>query len=65
MSAQIAERSLLFARSVPGGKVREELVDLSEAGVAVKGVDVIGREGDGSGIGSWKRHIDEIGRAHV
>ena len=38
------------------GKVREELVDLSEAGAAIKGMDVIGGEGDGSGIGHWERH---------
>ena len=40
------------------GKVREELVDLGEAGAAVKGVDIVGREGDGSRIGSWERHLD-------
>ena len=39
------------------GKVHEELVDLGEAGVAIKGVDIVGGEGDGSGIGSWERHV--------
>ena len=42
------------------GKVREELVDLSDAGAAVKGVDVVSGEGDGSGIGSWERHVDML-----
>ena len=37
-------------------KVSAELVDLGEAGAAVKGVDVVGGEGDGSGIGRWERH---------
>ena len=40
------------------GEVREELVDLGEVGAAVKGVDVIGGEGDGSGIGHRERHVD-------
>ena len=40
------------------GKVHEELVNLGEVGVAVKGMDIIGREGDGSGIGSWEGHVD-------
>ena len=40
------------------GKVHEELVDLSEAGAAVKGMDIVGGEGDGSGIGSWEGHVD-------
>ena len=40
------------------GKVCKKLVDFGEAGAAVKGVDVVGREGDGSGIGSWERHVD-------
>ena len=35
-----------------------ELVDLGEAGAAVKGMDVVGGEGDGSGIGHWERHVD-------
>ena len=38
------------------GEIREELVDLGEAGAAIKGVDVIGREGDRSGIGHRERH---------
>ena len=38
------------------GEVGEELVDLGEVGAAVKGVDVIGGEGDGSGIGHRERH---------
>jgi hypothetical protein len=38
--------------------VHEELVDLSEVGAAIKGVDVVGREGDGSGIGSQEGHVD-------
>ena len=40
------------------GKVREELVNLGEVGVAVKGVDIVGGEGDRSGIRSWERHVD-------
>ena len=40
------------------GKVCEELMDLGEAGAAIKGVDVVGGEGDGSRIGSWEGHID-------
>ena len=39
-------------------KICAELVDLGEAGAAVKGVDVVGGEGDGSGIGCWERHVD-------
>ena len=39
-------------------KVGAELVDFGEAGVAVKGVDVIGGEGDGSRIGCRERHVD-------
>ena len=42
------------------GKVHKKLVDLSEAGAAIKGMDVIGREGDGSGIGSWEGHVDVL-----
>ena len=42
------------------GKVRKKLVDLGEAGAAVKGVDIVGREGDGSGIGSWEGHVDVL-----
>ena len=42
------------------GKVREELVDLGEAGAAIESVDVIGGEGDRSGIGSWERHVDVL-----
>ena len=38
------------------GKVGEELVDLGEAGAAVKGMDIVGGEGDGSGIGHRERH---------
>ena len=47
------------------GKVRKELVDLSEAGAAIKGVDVIGREGDQSRIGSWERHVDVLTTVEV
>ena len=42
------------------GKVCKKLVDLGEAGAAVKGVDVIGGEGDRSGIGSWEGHVDVL-----
>ena len=42
------------------GKVCEELVDLGEAGAAVKSMDIIGGEGDGSGIGHWERHVDVL-----
>ena len=41
-------------------KIGAELVDFGEAGAAVKGVDVIGGEGDRSGIGSWEGHIDVL-----
>ena len=41
-------------------KICAELVDLGEAGVAIKGVDVVGGEGDGSGIGCWERHVDVL-----
>ena len=73
MSERIVKCSLLFARSVPGGrwlacggkadvglhveKICAELVDFGEAGAAVKGVDVVGGEGDGSGIGCWEGHV--------
>ena len=40
------------------GKVHKKLVDFGEAGAAIKGVDVVGGEGDGSGIGSWEGHVD-------
>ena len=39
-------------------KIGAELVDFGEAGAAIKSVDVIGGEGDGSGIGRWERHAD-------
>ena len=39
------------------GKIREELVDLSEAGVAVEGMDVVGSEQDGSGVWSGEGHV--------
>ena len=39
-------------------KIGAELVDFGEAGAAVKGMDVVGGEGDGSGIGHWERHVD-------
>ena len=42
------------------GKVRKELVDLGEAGAAIKGVDVVGGEGDRSGIGSWEGHVNVL-----
>ena len=38
-------------------EIGTELVDFSEAGAAVKGMDVVGGEGDRSGIGSWERHV--------
>ena len=38
-------------------KICEELVDFGEAGAAVKGVDIVGGEGDRSRIGSWERHV--------
>ena len=41
-------------------KICAELVDLGEAGAAVKGMDVVGREGDGSGIGHRERHVDVL-----
>ena len=47
------------------GKVCEELVDLGEAGAAVKGVDIVGGERDGSGIGSWEGHVDVVTMAGV
>ena len=47
------------------GKVREELVDLSEVGVAIKGMDVVGGEGDRSGIGSWEGHVDVLTMVEV
>ena len=40
------------------GKVRKKLVDLSEVGAAIKGMDIVGGEGDGSGIGSWEGHVN-------
>ena len=43
-----------------GEKICAELVDLGEVGAAVKGVDIVGREGDGSGIGSWERHVNVL-----
>ena len=46
-------------------KICAELVDFGEAGAAVKGMDVIGREGDGSGIGSWEGHVDVLTMAEV
>ena len=46
-------------------KIRTELVDLGEAGVAVKSVDVVGGEGDGSGIGSWEGHVDVLTMVEV
>ena len=42
------------------GKVREELVNLGEAGAAVKGLDIVGCEGDGSGIGSGEGHVGVV-----
>jgi hypothetical protein len=42
------------------GKVHEELVDLGEVGVAIKGVDIVGGEGDGSGIGSREGRVDVL-----
>ena len=47
-------------RGTAWGKVRKKLVDLGEAGAAVKGVDVVGGEGHGSGIGSWEGHVDVL-----
>ena len=38
-------------------KICAELVDFGEAGAAIKGVDVVGSEGDGSGVGCWERHV--------
>ena len=46
-------------------KICAELVDLGEAGAAVKGVDIVGGEGDGSGIGSWERHVDVLTAVEV
>ena len=40
------------------GKVRKDLVDLSEVGVAVEGMDIIGSERDRSGIGSGEGHVN-------
>ena len=34
------------------GKVCEELVNLGEAGAAIEGMDIVGGEQDGSGVGS-------------
>ena len=42
------------------GKVCEELVNLSEAGVAIEGVDVVGREQDGSRVWSGEGHVDAL-----
>ena len=39
------------------GKVREELVNLSEAGAAIEGMDIVGGEQDGSGVGSREGHV--------
>ena len=39
-------------------KICAELVDLGEMGAAVKGMDIVGGEGDGSGAGRWERHVD-------
>ena len=39
------------------GKIREELVDLGEAGAAVEGMDVVGSEQDGSGVWSGEGHV--------
>ena len=47
------------------GKVRKELVDLGEVGAAIKGVDVVGGEGDRSGIGSWEGHVDVLTTVEV
>ena len=47
------------------GKVCKKLVDLGEAGAAIKGGDVIGGEGDGSGIGSWEGHVDVLTEVEV
>ena len=47
------------------GKVHEKLVDLSEVGAAVKGVDVVGGEGGRSGIGSWEGHVDVLTMVEV
>ena len=46
-------------------KIGAELVDLGEAGAAIKGVDVVGGEGDGSGIGGWERHVDVLTTVEV
>ena len=47
------------------GKVHEELMDLGEAGAAIKGMDIVGGEGDGSGIGSWERHVNVLTAVEV
>ena len=47
------------------GKVRKKLVDLGEAGAAIKGMDVVGGEGDGSRIGSWEGHVDVLTMVEV
>ena len=46
-------------------KICAELVDFSEAGAAVKGMDIVGGEGDGSGIGSWEGHVNVFTTAGV
>ena len=38
------------------GEVQEEVVDLSEVGVAIKGMNVVGSEREGSRVGSGEGH---------
>jgi hypothetical protein len=42
------------------GKVCEELVNLGEAGVAIEGVDIVGREQDRSRVWSGEGHVDAL-----
>ena len=46
-------------------KIGAELVDFGEAGAAVKGMDVVGGEGDGSRIGRWERHAGVLTAVEV
>ena len=46
-------------------KICAELVDLGEVGAAVKGMDVVGGEGDRSRIGRWERHVNVLTAARV
>ena len=46
-------------------KIGAELVDFGEASAAVKGMDIVGREGDGSGVGCRERHVGVLTAVRV